>query len=340
MPTTLAEQVCTALEQFSSNTRLYAIDVGVDGLVVEAFAASDAVQEIGARDVIVVGMDAHLDADALLGQPGALEVSLADGTRTRFAGDVSQVAMLGSDGGLARYRIRISPWMWRLDQVRNSRGWQDKTVIEIVDSVFESYLPLANWRWSDETEHFMRGAMPRSYCCQYRETDLDFVRRILTEEGLCWRFEQTADGPGAVLFADSSQLCAVPEDPCSEADGGIRFHGSRSVEQQDSVQALRSQRRLHASLATVLSYDYKSKRIVAASSLSRMQERQQRARLGIVRRARTVRVCKCGAGAALRRLADRRKRRAQPAVVRTFNGAFHARRDPDHDFRGAFAPAG
>ncbi|MGZ9046691.1 MAG: contractile injection system protein, VgrG/Pvc8 family [Telluria sp.] len=93
-----------------------------------------------ARDVIVVAMDAHLDTGSLLGHPAALEVSLADGTRTRFAGDVSEIAMLGSDGGLARYRIRISPWLWRLGQVRNSRVWQDKTVIEIVDSVFESYL--------------------------------------------------------------------------------------------------------------------------------------------------------------------------------------------------------
>jgi len=45
--------------------------------------------------------------------------------------------MLGSDGGLARYRVRISPWLWRLGQVRNSRVWQDKTVIGMVDSVFD-----------------------------------------------------------------------------------------------------------------------------------------------------------------------------------------------------------
>lgn len=271
MPRTLTDQVRTALAQFSSNTRLYTIDIGVEGLLVEAFAATDAVDDIGARDVIVVAMDSQLDLEPLLGQPAALEVSLANGTRTRFAGDVSQVAMLGSDGGLARYRIRISPWLWRLGQVRNSRVWQDKTVIEIVDSVLESYLPLANWRWSGETGPFMSGAVPRNYCCQYRETDLAFVRRLLTEEGLCWRFEQTHEGPGAVLFADSTQLCAVPEDPSSESGGGIRFHGAGSVEQHDSVQALTAQRRLHSALATVLSYDYKTTRIVSASSPSRVK---------------------------------------------------------------------
>ncbi|MFL6676559.1 MAG: type VI secretion system Vgr family protein [Massilia sp.] len=278
MSTALTEQVLAALTKFESATRLYAfavedgsIDIGSGELLVEAFVADDAVQEIGSRDVILLSTSSFIKLELLLGQGATLEVSLADGTRTSFAGDISEVAMLGSDGGFARYRVRISPWMWRLGQVRNSRVWQDKTVIEIVESVFEAYLPLAKWRWSDETGPFMDGAMPRSYCCQYRESDLDFVRRILTEEGLSWRFEQNEDGPCAVLFADSSQLSAVPEDASSEAAGGIRYHGVRSVERQDTVQALQAQRRLHASLATVLSYDYKARQIVAASSPSRLQ---------------------------------------------------------------------
>jgi uncharacterized protein involved in type VI secretion and phage assembly len=158
--------------------------------------------------------------------------------------------------------------MWRLAQVRNSRVWQDKTVIEIVDSVFSAYQPLAKWRCSDETGPFMAGATPRSYCCQYRESDLDFVSRLLTEEGLAWRFEHAGDGPGMVLFADSTQPGAMPEDPSSQADGGIRYHGERSVERQDTVQALTAHRRLHSSLVTLASYDYKAKRIAAASTPS------------------------------------------------------------------------
>ncbi len=276
--TNLTEIITAQLAQFSSASRLYALtvgdgsaDLGAGGLLVEAFAADDVVQGIGGRDVIVLSTDAHISLAPLLGQPASLEVSLADGTRTRFDGDVSEVAMLGSEGGLARYRLRLSPWMWRLGQVRNSRVWQDKTVIEIVEDVFSAYAPVAVWRWSDEAGPFMADALARSYCCQYRESDLDFVQRLLTEEGLAWRFEQTEDGPGAVLFADSTQLTAVPEDPSSEADGGIRFHNVRAGEKQDTVQALRSHRNIGASLTTVLSYDYKAKRIVGASVPSRLQ---------------------------------------------------------------------
>jgi type VI secretion system secreted protein VgrG len=274
----LTEKITVELAKFSTESRLYALTVGdgsdelgSGGLLVEAFAADDALQGVGGRDVIVVSTDAHIALAPLLGKPATLEVSLADGSRTQFAGDISEVAMLGSEGGLARYRLRLSPWMWRLGQVRNSRVWQDKSVIDIVDDVFAAYAPLAIWRWSDECAPFMDSAMPRSYCCQYRESDLDFVQRLLTEEGLAWRFEHTPDGPGAVLFADSTQLSALPDDPSSEADGGIRFHNARAGERQDTVQSLRAQRNISVSLTTLLSYDYKAKQAVAASSPSRLQ---------------------------------------------------------------------
>ena len=96
-----------------------------------------------------------------------MQISLADRSRATFAGNISAVALLGSDGGFARYRLRITPWLWQLGQVRNSRAWQEKTVIDIVDDVFSAYSPLARWRWSDETGPFMERAVARSFCCQY-----------------------------------------------------------------------------------------------------------------------------------------------------------------------------
>jgi len=282
MKLALTERITAALAQFSSATRLYELqlrDQLSGNLLVEAFAADDAVQGIGARDLIVLSTDAHIALKPLLGQPARLEVSLADGSRSSFSGYISALAMLGSEGGLARYRMRLSPWMWRLSQVRNSRVWQDKSIMEIIESVFASYLPAARWRWSEETGPFMSEALPRSYCCQYRESDLVFVSRLLAEEGLGWRCEQAEDGPGVVLFADSSQLTATPQDPSSAADGGIRFHNVRAGERQDTVQALRAQRRIGATLTTVLSYDYKAKQALAASSPSRLQNGRQGAPL-------------------------------------------------------------
>jgi uncharacterized protein involved in type VI secretion and phage assembly len=271
----LMEQLSAALAEFSGTARLYELTIGegeaAGAMLVEAFAAEDAIDEVGVREVIAVSTSAYVDTASLLGQPATLAVSLADGSRTGFSGEISEAAMLGSDGGFARYRLQIRPWLWRLGQVRNSRVWQDKSVIEIVDAVFEPYLPLARWRWSDDTGPFMADATPRSYCCQYRESDLDFVRRLLAEEGLSWRFEERESGAELVIFADSTQACAVPEDAGSAQDGGIRYHGVSAVEVRDTVQALQAERRLHASLVTVLSSDYKASQSVAASAPSHVR---------------------------------------------------------------------
>ncbi|MGX9713662.1 type VI secretion system Vgr family protein [Janthinobacterium lividum] len=270
------DQVGAALGAFSSITRLYEIKLegdsaqDADPLLVEAFACDEQLQTPGARDVIVLSTSAQLALAPMLGKLATLQVSLFDGSRASFSGHVSEAAMLGSMGGLARYRLRLTPWLLRLGQVRNSRVWQDKSVIEIVESVFQSYAPAARWRWSDDTRPFMDGVAARSYCCQYRESDLDFVSRLLTEEGLAWRFEEQEGGHCLVLFADSSSDSAVPEDASSAAGGGIRFHGARAGEQGDTLQAFSTARSLNTALATVLSYDYKAKQAVAASVPTRM----------------------------------------------------------------------
>jgi type VI secretion system secreted protein VgrG len=102
-------------------------------------------------------------------------------------------------------------------------------------------------------------------------SDLAFIERLLAEEGLAWRFEQDEEGAQMVLFADSSQRCAVPEDDSSAASGGIRFHGARVGEQQDTIQSLQASRAACVSLTTLLSYDYKAKRAVGASAMSRLK---------------------------------------------------------------------
>ena len=158
--TAVPEPLRAVLAGFSSERRLYALaaDGGAtpsDALMVEAFFAADQLLDTGERDIIALSTSAHLDLASFLGKRMGLDVSLADGSRTRFSGQVSRIAMLGSEGGLARYRIVLTPWLSCLRHVRNSRVWQDSSVTDIVDAVLGGYAPDALWRWSDEVAAFM-----------------------------------------------------------------------------------------------------------------------------------------------------------------------------------------
>ena len=107
-------------------------------------------------------------------------------------GHITQAALLGSDGGLARYRLVIEPWLSFLAHRTDAYVFQRKTVVQIIDEVFACYQThdqsqgklMPAWRWdlSDASVY-----PERSLSIQYQETDLAFVQRLLLEEGLfCW----------------------------------------------------------------------------------------------------------------------------------------------------------
>ncbi len=261
---------------FDSDTRLFRLegDGALGELLVEAWSLREALDEPWVLELSTLGLDAGLDLQALLGAKATLRLALADGSLLPRSGIVFAAASEQADGGFARYRLTLKPWTALLAHTRRSRVWQEKTTIEIVESVFAGYAARAQWRWADDVathlaeSPYAGSGERRSYTVQYRETDLAFVTRLLAEEGLGMRFEEDEKAPsghGLVVFAGSPSVASCPQDATSEADGGIRFHRSSAVETRDAVQAFGGLRVLQASTTTTLAWDYVAKRAVAAS---------------------------------------------------------------------------
>ncbi|QCO66885.1 type VI secretion system tip protein VgrG [Luteimonas yindakuii] len=256
-----ARNALARLARIDDATRLYRLDLASDApLLVERWQGDERLSHGFEWQVDVLSTDAGLPLEGWLGRPARLLTRLADGGEAVRSGLVREAVLLGADGGLARYRLQLVPWTWLLTQGRHSRVFEDRSVVEIVESVFASYAPLARWTLADEVAGFLADARPRSYCVHYRESDFDFVSRLLAEEGLGWRIEENADAPAGhvlALFADSTLL---PEDASSAAQGGIRFHRSDATEAQDSILAIGRRQRIGSDRLTVLSDDYKRAR--------------------------------------------------------------------------------
>ncbi|HLO65275.1 MAG TPA: type VI secretion system Vgr family protein, partial [Azonexus sp.] len=214
----------------------------------------------------LLSADAYLELKRFLGRPVSLGTRLSDGQQHRRTGLVRAAQKLGSDGGFARYRLTVVPWIWLLGRGRHNRVFQDKTVIQIVEAVFADYADVAAWQWADEVGGFLADTRPRSYCVQYGESDYAFVSRLLAEEGIGWCVDEDSEAPAGHrlrLFADSQRF---PEDIVSQsASGGrgIRFHRADSQEDQDAVLAFGQERRLTSNHLTAISYDYKAKKSVS-----------------------------------------------------------------------------
>ncbi|AKJ27552.1 type VI secretion system Vgr family protein [Caldimonas brevitalea] len=246
---------------FTSDTRLFELhgNGAVDGLLVESWVADEALSDTFEYRVTALSPDAHLPLDQLLGQRAVLHVSLPDGSRATRSGIVMQAGTLQSDGGLARYQLVIRPWLAVLKLQQRSQSFIDKTVVEIVESIFAAHSGVAAWRWSDEVSSELAQVPPRHYCNQFRETDYDFIRRILAEEGIGWCYEEDEAAPHGhrvLFFSDSARL---PEDPSSQRDGGIRFHRASSQEDSDAVQRFTQGHRLAPAALTLHAWHYDAK---------------------------------------------------------------------------------
>lgn len=104
-------------------------------------------------------------------------------------GIVTEVEMdaVHAQGG-ALGRLRIQPRMSRLCLRRNSRVFQDRTVVEIACSILDAH------RVFYDPRKLSRPYTKRAYCVQYQETDYDFVVRLLAEEGILFFFLHPALG--------------------------------------------------------------------------------------------------------------------------------------------------
>ncbi|HEY8099390.1 MAG TPA: type VI secretion system Vgr family protein [Burkholderiaceae bacterium] len=260
------------LVSFSSDTRLYDIDTPLssDKLIVENFVAKEEVSGLYQFQINCLSTDTHIELKSLLGQQIAFKTKLADGTYNTRTGWVSQAAQLGSDGGLARYRLTMVPWLWLATQRRTSRVFQEKSVLQIIEEVLSGDAPRNNWRITSDVENFLSKIRIRSYCCQYRETDYAFLTRILAEEGIGFYFEEDDSGGSLskqrlVLFADSTQFTEDYSSSHANGGKGIRFHRNAAVEVQDTIQQMGAERISQAELTTISGWDYQSKSVISAS---------------------------------------------------------------------------
>ncbi len=136
-----------------------------------------------------------VDPASVLGQSMTVSVRQRDTTERHFNGICVDFTQGNRNNQYSKYRAELVPRAWLLTQRRQSRIFQQKTVIDILKAVF------ADLSVTYETQGRF---LPRNYCVQYRETDWDFASRLMEEEGIYYYFEHTANSHNMIL-ADSPQ---------------------------------------------------------------------------------------------------------------------------------------
>jgi type VI secretion system secreted protein VgrG len=174
----------------------------VDGLSTELrvmrFEGHEALSQLYRFDITLACEDPALAFADLVGKPAVLTFKVDD--EPRYAHGIVSRFEQGEEGKkLTLYRATIVPGVWRLQHRRDSRIFQAKSVPDILEAVLDG-------AGVESSKLSLSGSYsPREYCVQYRESDWDFMCRLMEEEGIYYFFEHThdsetlilADGPGA-----------------------------------------------------------------------------------------------------------------------------------------------
>ena len=93
------------------------------------------------------------------------------------------------------YRAELSPWLWFLTRTADCRIFQNKKVPDIIKEIFREQ------GFTDFKDALGGSYREWEYCVQYRETDFNFVSRLMEQEGMYYYFTHE-NGKNFLVLSD------------------------------------------------------------------------------------------------------------------------------------------
>jgi len=132
----------------------------------------------------------------ILGQPICIILRLRGGSHREFSGFVTRFSFVGGIGRHSAYHVQIEPWLALLRQRVRSRIYQGKTVPFVIEQLFREH------GFSDFSNALTGKYRTFDYLVQYRESDLEFLLRMMQQEGIYFFFKHH-DRKQQLVLADS-----------------------------------------------------------------------------------------------------------------------------------------
>jgi type VI secretion system secreted protein VgrG len=185
--------------------------LGKDAVLIECFKGREAISSLTELELEIISLpDNPVVPSKLIGERVTLVINYDTNKRRYFNGIIRSLTLIGHDTAMLDqkklvliYKADVVPSMWLLTLNTQTRVFQNKTVLEIVKEILSSY--------SISSEDNTRSTYQTlDYCTQYRETDYDFVTRILGQHGIFFYFTHTENDHKLVLADNSKALQPCP----------------------------------------------------------------------------------------------------------------------------------
>jgi type VI secretion system secreted protein VgrG len=178
--------------------------LGKDALLLRGFSGTEAISQLFHFDLDLLSENESLKFQDLVGKNVTLRIFDVEGEERYWNGFISRFSQGSQDRRLTSYRAQMVPWLWFLTRTSDCRIFQNKTVPDIIEKIF------SDLKFKDYQLRLYGNFAPRDYCVQYRETDFNFVSRLMEEEGIYYFFKHEQDKHTLVLANDPAALEACP----------------------------------------------------------------------------------------------------------------------------------
>lgn len=171
--------------------------LGADVLAVRSIALQEQLSRPFQIEAELRSEDGKVDFDKVIGHNVTLRLNVGQKATRHFNGYVNRFVQVANQDAYASYRATLVPWLWFLTRTSDCRIFQQKSVPDIIEAVFQGH------GFSDYKLKLSGTYAQREYCVQYRETDFNFVSRLLEQEGIYYYFEHE-NGKHTLVLADST----------------------------------------------------------------------------------------------------------------------------------------
>ncbi|WP_229477125.1 type VI secretion system Vgr family protein [Massilia rubra] len=217
-------------------------------LLVNQLHASEGLSKPFEFVVELLSGDPGIPLKEVQGKLMCIELVRKDGSLRHFSGHVFSFSLKRVDGGLSFYEARLAPWFKYLSLRKDNYLFHYTSLYEQARSIFGDYANLADWDWRVQGAS---GVM--TDCCQFDETDSNFLERRWAAAGIFYWFEHSATGHKLVLSDDSSAAPAI-----DGSDPEIPFQRHGGAVEEDGIAEWSPGRQITEGSIALVSYDFKA----------------------------------------------------------------------------------
>ncbi len=201
---------------------------------------------------IEISSDLPIELDGVLEQPAIINFKLGDFASRMWSLRVGHIDFLRIVDSTLRYRANLYPDLWLMRFTTNTRKFRKMSSEDIIGKVLDECNVRHRFELTRTTE-------TRNYCAQYRETNLDFVLRLMEFEGIYYAFEPD----GTLVMADRSQD-SKPTEVLSTFE---LLEGTEALQwETPGIYEFRKERHVASGAATVNDFNWKKPKVDLLSS--------------------------------------------------------------------------